>query len=493
MLQPSRAMWCEARKGRGWCSVPLAAVVFWMTVAGGMRADEGVPSAAAPFLIKNVPHVRQKGDFRAEACAEMYLVALGSKLTQEDVFILSEVDPALGRGANGPELYRALTKIGFKVGQVWYKVRAGDEQQIEKVFTDMVNDLAHGIPSIVSMRTSPADSAGEQYRLVLGYDPESQQVFFSDPAERDGAYMRLGRATFLSLWPVKTPGAEWTLVRIRLEKAGKLLEPTPERKKFTRADYALHCLSLRKKLPTGLTVTVEDPFVVVGDETPDMVRARARQTVRWAVDRLKALYKFENDPDQIVEIWFFKDKESYRRLVWEVFSELPKESSGYYLTEHHAIVADSGAGSGVVVKEIVRLFLEANFPDCPVWLAEGLALLYEQCAAGSGPIMGIPNWRLGLLQRAIRGRTLVPLDGLLAMKRVGFRGEEEAVLAQAEARYLCYYLQQKGVLGRFYEELRKNRVADPQGNATLLRVLSEPDLATLQKRWEAFILETRVP
>lgn len=66
------------------------------------------------------------------------------------------------------------------------------------------------------------------------------------------------------------------------------------------------------------------PFVVLVDEAPEVVRQRAGQTVRWAVDRLKQDY-FKSDPREIIDIWLFrkrvldeKDMEAFRSK-WEKF------------------------------------------------------------------------------------------------------------------------------------------------------------------------------
>jgi hypothetical protein len=40
------------------------------------------------------------------------------------------------------------------------------------------------------------------------------------------------------------------------------------------ADFAAHAAALRTRLPEGFTVLVERPFVVIGDEAPDMVQRR---------------------------------------------------------------------------------------------------------------------------------------------------------------------------------------------------------------------------
>jgi hypothetical protein len=58
------------------------------------------PAEAAykSVVLADVPAVRQKPDFCGEACAEMYLRKLGRKITQDQVFNISGLDPALGRG-----------------------------------------------------------------------------------------------------------------------------------------------------------------------------------------------------------------------------------------------------------------------------------------------------------------------------------------------------------------------------------------------------------
>ena len=58
----------------------------------------------------------------------------------------------------------------------------------------------------------------------------------------------------------------------------------------------------------------------------------------------------------------------------------------------------------------------------------------------------------------------------------------------AQARYLCYYLQERGLLVRFYREFLANRAADPTGFDTLKRVLGSDDMDAFQKDWEKFVL-----
>jgi hypothetical protein len=257
---------------------------------------------------------------------------------------------------------------------------------------------------------------------------------------------------------------------------------------FTDADYARHVELLRKRLPTKeFEVVVEKPFVVVGDGGRRAVEEHARGTVRWAVTLLKRDY-FKQDPKEILDIWLFKDSASYNRYATSLFGGKPSTPYGYYSPAHKSLVMNIETGGGTLVHEIVHPFVEANFPECPPWLNEGLGSLYEQSGEDGGHIVGYTNWRLPGLQRAIRrGGGLNSFQKLFAMDGRAFYDDERGT-NYAQARYLCYYLQERGLLARFYREFYTNRAADPTGFDTLKKVLNESDMDAFQKRWEQFVL-----
>ncbi len=65
----------------------------------------------------------------------------------------------------------------------------------------------------------------------------------------------------------------------------------------TAAEFTEHVRELKKKLPgDDFTIVVAPPFVVIGDDEPAEVRRRAKNTVGWAVEKLKAAY-FTQRPD----------------------------------------------------------------------------------------------------------------------------------------------------------------------------------------------------
>lgn len=247
---------------------------------------------------------------------------------------------------------------------------------------------------------------------------------------------------------------------------------------------------LRKSAPSGFTVVTAPPFVVLGDGGPDWV-AQGRETVQWAVTLLKKDY-FDKDPADIIEVWLFKDAAGYEKHCRERFHTAPSSPFGFYLAENRALLMNFSTGGGTLVHELVHPFMAANFPACPAWFNEGLASLYEQSASRRGHIVGRTNWRLAGLQKAIREKTLPALDKLLATTTGEFYSDARAT-HYAQARYLCYYLQEKDLLHRFYRDFRRDAAKDPTGAATLRAVLGEADLAAFDTRWREYVMQLTFP
>lgn len=259
----------------------------------------------------------------------------------------------------------------------------------------------------------------------------------------------------------------------------------------TDGDYDRHVARLRRRLSDEFTIVVRPPFVVIGDESPAAVRRWASGTVGWAVDKLKAEY-FHRDPDHIIDVWLFKDETSYERNAERLFGRVPTTPYGYYSPADRALVMNIATGGGTLVHEIVHPFVAANFPGCPAWLNEGLGSLYEQSAERDGRIVGLTNWRLAGLQRAIRAEGLKTFRDLLATTDTAFYDDDHGH-HYAQARYLCYYLQERGLLTKFVRAFMVDHAADPTGFDTLRRTLGEADMSAFQANWERFVLRLRFP
>jgi hypothetical protein len=259
---------------------------------------------------------------------------------------------------------------------------------------------------------------------------------------------------------------------------------------FSDADFARHVEQLKKKLPSNnFTVIIQRPFVVIGDESPADVQEHSERTVKWAVDKLKQDY-FAQDPKEILDIWLFKDAESYEKNALKLFGEKPTTPYGYYSSTHKALVMNISTGGGTLVHEIVHPFIEANFPGCPPWLNEGLGSLYEQSGEIDGHIHGYTNWRLPGLQAAIKARRVPSFKTLTALSENGFYNDDRGT-NYSQARYLCYYLQQRGLLVKFYREFYAHRKEDPTGYQSLQKILRVRDMNAFKLKWEKFVLGLR--
>ena len=458
--------------------------------------DEGAAASATTaagklLLIRGMPHVTQKPDFCGEACAEMVLRKLGKKITQDQVFNASGLSPILGRGCHSVDLQKALRKIGFSVGQVFYYVQAARaDKGMKRQFDAVLGDLKRGIASIVCMHYDEKPVTSEHMRLVVGYDGAKGEVVYHEPAEADGAYRRMPRKKFLALWSMKYDRRKWTVIRFRMQPgriAGVKASDT-----FTDADYARHVMRLRKKIPAGgmFNIAIQRPFVVIGDAPSARIRAYSTGTIKWAVDKLKKAY-FEKDPREILDIWLFSSEKVYRKYAWEIYRDKPNTHFGYYSSVGKALIMNISTGGGTLVHEIVHPFVEANFPACPSWFNEGLGSLYEQSGERSGEIIGLTNWRLAGLQKAIKAKRVPSFRTLTATSTRQFYAEDKGT-NYAQVRYLCYYLQEMGLLRKYYKDFVANHKTDPTGYETLKKTLNlktDKDMDAFKKKWEAYVLK----
>jgi hypothetical protein len=260
---------------------------------------------------------------------------------------------------------------------------------------------------------------------------------------------------------------------------------------FSDADFQRHIkrlnIRIKRKLASGeFAVIIQKPFVIIGDEPREVVQQHAESTVKWAVDRLKQDF-FSKDPNEILDIWLFKDEASYKKHTRLLFGETPSTPFGYYSPAHKALIMNIATGGGTLVHEIVHPFMEANFPSCPPWLNEGLGSLYEQCGEEGGHIHGYTNWRLPGLQEAIKSQRVPSFKILTAMDTSAFYNDDRGT-HYAQARYLCYYLQQQGLLVKFYREFLGQQKTDPTGFQSLRKVLAEPDMDGFKTKWEKYVL-----
>jgi hypothetical protein len=263
---------------------------------------------------------------------------------------------------------------------------------------------------------------------------------------------------------------------------------TPARSAPGRDPYADHIASLRTQLASKklgkLQFRTEKPFVVVGDDSAAQLEHDA-QTVSWAVAHLEADF-FAARPSKILDVYLFRSAKTYERGVKRLTGESPSTPYGFYSQTYAGLFMNIATGGGTLVHEIVHPYVEADFPNAPPWLNEGLGSLFEQSAERDGHIVGLTNWRLAGLQRAIDQDTVPSFDKLTHLSTDEFYGDDVGV-NYAESRYLLYYLQQKGVLRDFYKACRAARDNDPTCIGSLKKALGTDDLDAFKIEWQRYV------
>jgi hypothetical protein len=237
-----------------------------------------------------------------------------------------------------------------------------------------------------------------------------------------------------------------------------------------------------------LTSLVASPFVIAGDGGAARLQRYRDGTILAAARALRATY-FKKEPSAPILILLFESEAPYRRLAKQWFNDEDVAHFGYFRRSDHAMLMNVGTGTGTLVHELTHALMEPDFPEVPDWFNEGLASLYEQCSLDGDRITGHPNWRLPGLQKVLRAGTLRPLEALI--KDGEFYNEERTGINYAQARYLMLYLQEQGLLSRYYQQLRAGHKNDPTGLGTLKKLVGPKTLEQFEKEWRAWVLTLR--
>ena len=229
------------------------------------------------------------------------------------------------------------------------------------------------------------------------------------------------------------------------------------------------------QLGPSCQVIEREPFVIGGDLPADQLGAWYEKTIGPA-SRAMAHAFFRVPPDEPITVLLFSGEHSYDLYARSLYGDANISIYGYYKRGQRVLLMNAATGAGTVVHELTHALADFDCPRIPDWFNEGLASLHEQCQirADETGLVGVENWRLPILQQAIREKRLPSLESLVAGD--DFR-LHNVVLNYAQARYFCLWLQRQGRLEDFFDRWRAGQSSDPLGiNATL---------ATFPgKRWE---------
>jgi hypothetical protein len=246
---------------------------------------------------------------------------------------------------------------------------------------------------------------------------------------------------------------------------------------------------LRERLGAECRLIVRPPFVLAGDFDEKELAHCHRDLVQPGVRAMQASY-FDARPTEAVTVLLFRDAGSYERYSQQLFGQGRLSPYGYYKPNRRTVIVNRALGDGTLLHELTHALIDFDFSEIPTWLNEGLASLHEACRfrqSEQGPwLEGMINWRLPALQAVIRQGRLRPIADLIM--EPDFRGRLEGA-NYAQARYLCMYLQERGLLAEYYRAFREHRLDDPRGLKTLEEVLGPVGWRSIDRDFQRWTLE----
>lgn len=243
------------------------------------------------------------------------------------------------------------------------------------------------------------------------------------------------------------------------------------------------------ELGREFTVDVVEDLFVVASNADEKRTGRALRILRDYTIALQKTY-FDRSPARPVRVFLFGDRESYARYVQRTYADPPKTPFGFYMPNERKIVVNISTGPGTLAHELVHPLMEADFPRAPSWFNEGFASLFEESDySPNGTIRGRVNWRLHTLQRALRRPDPPSLREIARLDRDGYYGGNSGI-HYAMSRFLCLYLQERGVLVQYYRNFRDQFTRDRTGMRHIEELLGQP-LAEIEGEFRDWALSLK--
>lgn len=245
----------------------------------------------------------------------------------------------------------------------------------------------------------------------------------------------------------------------------------------------------------------------------------ARAEYRVFVDKARNFVFMHANPRKLARAR--KELEGYARLQWrDLFRNKVTQPLHIVLLERqdNSAILDPGIGgffrpgtnvlicgdmpsmklnkSNVVVHEFTHALhfadQSARRQPHPIWLVEGLASLFESAVVVKDRLVPRHSARLRTVQSALRRGRNVPWRRLMRMDQPSFM--QVASVGYAQARYMLFYMAEKGYLKRFYDEYTNS--SGYQGDKTGLEafevVFGKP-IGEVERDWKAWIRLQKVP
>ena len=230
-------------------------------------------------------------------------------------------------------------------------------------------------------------------------------------------------------------------------------------------------------------IDTQNKLIFATNTDPATLAALKQTLVRQAKSQWEDLFEHRNDQYIAVAVPSEKD---FRTIVGR------PGVGGFYNHDNRILIAKN-LGQ-VMTHEFTHALHNADTDplgqDHPIWIAEGIAAMYEAARWEGEKLIPADNFRLPFIQRAARQNRLIPLQRLITMDQKAFVAN--ATNAYGQAGSVMLYLHDKGQLRKFYESYKATFENDPTGKVALEQVMGRM-LAQIEQDWKTWMLARSAP
>ncbi len=239
---------------------------------------------------------------------------------------------------------------------------------------------------------------------------------------------------------------------------------------FSNFDYNSIINEQSKIIPGGMSITKFKYFVVFSDMNDELTYKLIDNDVRNTIDAMTNNY-VNKLPDKITPIYLFAEFDNYKEFVLKNYdiAEIDISPYGFFKISRNVIVIRYVSWKGSILHEITHRFIKSDFPNATSWFDEGFASLNEKSVFKNGNLIGEFSLRIIPLRRAISGDTYTGLQRLMVTNDNELYGKRTSFY-YAQSRYLLMFLQEKGLLDKYYKLFRDTHEIDNTGISQLKEI-----------------------
>lgn len=255
---------------------------------------------------------------------------------------------------------------------------------------------------------------------------------------------------------------------------------------YTNFEYQKVINEQSRIIPDGMSITKFRYFVIFSDMNDELTYKLIDTDIRNTIDAMSNNY-VNKLPDIITPIYIFAEFDDYKEFVLKNYEIAENDISpyGFYKISKNVIVIRYVSWKGSLLHEITHRFIKSDFPNAPSWFDEGFASLNEKSTFISGTLIGDFSLRILPLRRALKEDKYTGLKKLMETNDEELYGQRTSYY-YAQARYLLMYLQEKGLLDKYYSLFRDTYDKDNSGISQLKEITGK-SLEELDEEYLTYI------